>query len=139
MGFYLRGMLFCITFTMYLKLIEMKKLVDFNKYFETVKVVVNSIEEFEQLKSENPNSSFGDLSIYPNYREKRKSSKAYQFDINCCKTAIEIVAETEKAYKLQVSHISRHINGRPDERHFKWVAKSLVNIIDGTIFYPKFV
>lgn len=117
----------------------MKKLIDFNKGFENVKVVVNSIEEFEQLKAENPDSNFADLDNYCNYREKRKSSKPYQFDINYCKTAIEIVAETEKAYKLQVSHISRYFKGQPDSRHFKWVAKSLVNIIDGTIYYPKFV
>ena len=116
----------------------MKKQVDFNKGFETVKVVVSSVEEFEQLKRDNPNSNFGDLSIYPDFREKRKSGKPYQFNIANCKTALEIVAETEKAYKLQVSHISRHINGKPDERHFKWVAKSLVNIIDGVIYYPKF-
>lgn len=117
----------------------MKKLVDFNKGFETVTVVITSIEEFEHLKLQNPDSNFGDLDIYPNYREKRKSSKPYVFNMANCNIAIEIVAETDKAYKLQVSHISRYFKGNPDSRHFKWVAKSLVNIIDGTIYYPKFV
>jgi len=117
----------------------MKKLIDFNKGFEGVKVVVNSIEEFEQLKTENPNSDFGAFEVYPNFREKRKSNKPYVFNIDNCKEAIEIVAETEKAYKIQVSHISRHINGRPDERHFKWVAKSLCEKINGILYYPKFI
>ena len=116
----------------------MKRLVDYNKGFESATAVISSIEEFEQLKSENPGASFGDLDIYPVYREKRKSGKPYVFNIANSKAAIAIVAETEKAYKLQVSHISRHFKGTPDERHFKWVAKSLVNIINDVIYYPKF-
>ncbi len=117
----------------------MKKLIFFNKGFEEVKVVVNSIEEFNRLKNENPDSDFGSLEMYCNFREKRKSNKPYVFNINNCKAAIELVSETEKAYKIQVSYISSYFKGQPDERHFKWVAKSLCQIIDGTLYYPNFV
>lgn len=118
----------------------MKKLVDFNNGYETQKRVITSAEEFEILKAEFPNSDFADLNDYPNYRKPfKRSSIPYIFNINNCKAACEIVCETEKAYKLQVSHISGYTNGNADSRHFKWVAKSLVKVIDGIAYYPYWI
>ncbi len=119
----------------------MKKLIDFNVGYETVKRVITSLEEFESLKKEFPNSDFANLENYVNYRNPRRKNDdwIYKFDITKCKIAIEIESETDKAYRLQISHISGHNNGIPNSRHFKWVAKSLVTILDGQIYYPSWL
>lgn len=117
----------------------MKKLIDFQKDFQSTKVVVASVEAFDQLKKENPDSDFAPLEQYPNFREKRKSGKPYVFNIENCNEAIEVVAETDKAYKIQVSHISGHVGGQPHSRHFKWVPKSLCRMVDNILYYPRFI
>lgn len=119
----------------------MKKLVDFQHNYNEVKRVVCSDEEFGNLKNEFPGVEFGDISIYPNYRtpSSRGRKSNYVFSTGTSKIAISIEAETEKAYRLQISHISGHTNGLAESRHFKWVAKSLVTIKDGTIYYPFFI
>lgn len=116
----------------------MSKLVDFQVNYQTETAVISNQEEFEVLKKNNPGSHFAALSIYPNYRKPsaKKKDFVYIFTLTNCKTAICIESESAKAYRLQIEHISGHFKGVPLDRHFKWVSKSLVNIVDNIIYYP---